>query len=138
MNRGGDGQIRSFRDLRVWQVGMDLVEDVYRLTNVLPSHELYGLVSQLRRSAVSIPSNIAEGHTREHLGEYLHHISVAQGSLSELATQLEIVTRLGYVSCEQTAAPLSKTVSLARQLHALRNALAGRISAQAQAPTPNT
>ena len=64
-------KITSFRDLRVWQVGMKLVEQVYALTQAFPKHEMYGLASQMQRAAVSIPSNIAEGHTREHLKEYL-------------------------------------------------------------------
>ena len=90
-------KIRSFRDLRVWQMGMDLVEETYRLTQDFPKDELYGLTGQMRRAAVSIPSNIAEGHAREYLKEYLQHISVAQGSLAELQTQAEIGTRLGYI-----------------------------------------
>ena len=79
-------EIKSYRDLRVWQAGMDLVVRVYRLTQGFPTHELYGLTSQMRRAAVSIPSNIAEGHTRESSKEYLHHLSIAQGSLAELET----------------------------------------------------
>src|SRR5690242_19242071 len=67
--------INSFRDLRVWQAGMDLVEMIYRCTQALPQQEMYGLISQMRRSAVSIPSNIAEGHTRESRKEYLYHLS---------------------------------------------------------------
>jgi len=79
--------INTFRDLRVWQAAVELVVEVYRLTGVLPKQETYGLVSQMQRAAVSIPSNIAEGHSREHIKEYLHHLSVAQGSLAELETQ---------------------------------------------------
>ncbi len=69
--------IKSFRDLRVWQAGMDLVEAIYRITQPFPAHEQYGLTSQMRRAAVSIPSNIAEGHTRQYTKEYLYHLSVA-------------------------------------------------------------
>jgi four helix bundle protein len=94
-------RIKSFRDLRVWQVGMKLVEQVYVLTRAFPKHELYGLASQMQRAAVSIPSNIAEGRTREHLKEYLQHLSIARSSLAELETQLEIATRLGYCRSEQ-------------------------------------
>src|SRR6185295_19174039 len=90
--------INSFRDLRVWQAGMDLVEKVYLLTQNFPKQEVYGLTSQMQRAAVSIPSNIAEGHTREHSKEYLHHLSMAQASLAELKTQLEIAARLKYLS----------------------------------------
>jgi four helix bundle protein len=118
--------ISNFRDLRVWQAGMDLVEQVYHLTQDFPQIEIYGLTSQLRRCAVSIPSNIAEGHTRESNKEYLYHLSIAQGSLAELQTQLEIACRLGYLSNEQAALTLEHALSLTRQLYALRNALAKR------------
>lgn len=118
--------VSSFRDLRVWQSAMDLVEQVYRLASRLPRHEIYGLAGQLRRAAVSIPSNVAEGHTREHLKEYLHHLSMAQASLSELETQLEIAGRLDYVSAEELLEVLKQSASLGRQLYALRNALMRR------------
>ena len=77
--------IKSFRDLRVWQAAMDLVEQIYLLTHTFPKHELYGLASQMQRAAVSIPSNIAEGQTRGYTKEYLHHLSIARASLAELA-----------------------------------------------------
>jgi four helix bundle protein len=102
---------------------MDLVEEVYRLTQTFPNHEIYGLTNQLRRAAVSIPSNIAEGHTREHSKEYLQHLSVAQASLAELETQLEIAVRLKYCTSKQLDPILQQTASLGRQLYALRNAL---------------
>jgi four helix bundle protein len=115
--------IRSFRDLRVWQVSMDLVEGVYRLTEVFPKHEAYGLTSQMQRASISVPSNIAEGHTREHRKEYLHHLSIAQASLAELETYFEIARRLEYCSSQQLAQLLEQVASLGRQLYALRNAL---------------
>jgi four helix bundle protein len=115
--------INSFRDLRVWQAGMDLVEEVYLLTQTFPKQEIYGLTSQMQRAAVSIPSNIAEGHTRDHSKEYLHHLSMAQASLAELETQLEIATRLKYLSPEQFKTVLGSITSLGRQLYSLRNAL---------------
>ncbi|HZB43648.1 MAG TPA: four helix bundle protein [Pyrinomonadaceae bacterium] len=115
--------IKSFRDLRVWQAGMDLVEEVYRLTQSFPKHETFGLASQIQRAAVSVPSNIAEGHTREHSKEYLHHLSMAQASLAELETQMEIAARLKYLSPEHLRQNLDRIYSLGRQLYALRNAL---------------
>ena len=115
--------IKSFRELRVWQVGMNLVERVYLLTQAFPKHETYGLASQMQRAAVSIPSNIAEGHTREHLKEYLHHLSMAQASLAELMTQIEIAARLKYLPTESLGAMLDDTASLSKQLYALRNGL---------------
>ncbi|MBI2760435.1 MAG: four helix bundle protein [Chloroflexi bacterium] len=116
--------VNGFRDLRVWQVGMDLVEEVYRVTRGFPRHEVYGLAGQMQRAAVSIPSNIAEGQTRSHIREYLHHLSIAQGSLAELQTQLEIAARLTYASQPQIQPILNQATSLAKQLHALRQSLA--------------
>ena len=115
--------IKSFRDLRVWQIGMDLVEQVYLLTQTFHKHEVYGLASQMQRAAVSVPSNIAEGQTREHLREYLQHISIARASLAELETQLEIATRLKYCTPGQLSQFREQTDSLGRQLSTLRNAL---------------
>ncbi len=126
MTRPVDKRISSYRDLRVWQAGMDLAEHVYQLTRSFPNMELYGLRTQLQRAAVSIPSNIAEGHTREHTKEFLHHLSMAQASLSELETQLEIAKRLKYLLEEQLIEVLDKTASLGKQLYALRNSLAKR------------
>ena len=74
--------VRSFRDLRVWQLGMDLAEDAYSLARSLPTSETYGLASQFKRAAVSIPSNIAESHPRQHRGEYLQYLFISQGSLA--------------------------------------------------------
>lgn len=115
--------IKSFRDLRVWQWGMDLVERIYLLTRDFPSYEMYGLTSQMRRAAVSIPSNIAEGHTREHTSEYLYFLSLAQSSLAELQTQIEITGRLKYLPPEQINQTLEQTTSLSKQIYALRNTL---------------
>ena len=115
--------INSFRDLRVWQAGMDLVEQVYKLTQGFPIQEVYGLTSQMRRAAVSVPSNLAEGHTREHTKEYLHHISIAQASLAELQTQIEIAGRLQYLEQDAVHQVVEQVTSLSRQLYALRNGL---------------
>jgi four helix bundle protein len=82
----------------VWQRAMDLTDAAYEITRSFPKDERFGLTSQMQRSAVSIPRNIAEGHGREHLGEYLHHLSIARGSLMELETQLAIAIRRNYVS----------------------------------------
>ena len=115
--------MKSFRDLRVWQQALDLVEKVYVLTRRFPREETYGLLSQVRRAVVSVPSNIAEGHTRQHIREYLHHLSIAQASLAELETQLEIATRLNYLLPSQLKELLPEVTSLGKQLYALRNAL---------------
>ncbi|MGI8476217.1 MAG: four helix bundle protein [Thermomicrobiales bacterium] len=113
----------SYRDLRVWQAGMDLVEEIYRLSELFPKHELYGLTSQLRRAAVSVPSNIAEGHTRDSTREYIRHVSIARGSLAEVDTQLEIAFRLGYCAADNLERLRSVASPLGRQLIALRSAL---------------
>ena len=115
--------MKSFRELRIWQAAMDLVEKIYLLTRSFPKQETYGLASQLQRAAVSIPSNIAEGHTREHLKEYLHHLSMAQASLAELETQLEIALRLKYLTTGQLKELMGETSSLGKQMYSLRNAL---------------
>ena len=105
---------------------MDLVEQVYRLTRAFPKDEPYGLTNQLRRAAVSIPSNIAEGQARTHVKEYLHFISTAKGSLAEVQTQLEIAARLSYITPEQPQPIPEQADALSRQLYALRNKLAER------------
>jgi four helix bundle protein len=116
--------VKSYRDLRVWQASMDLVTRIYETTRGFPKHEVYALCSQMQRAAVSIPSNIAEGHEREHIKEYLHHPSMAQASLAELETQMEISLRLGYTQAEQFGRLFNFTQSLARQVRSLRNSLA--------------
>ena len=94
------------------------------MTAAFPGHELYGLTSQLRRAAVSVPSNIAEGHTREHLREHLQHVSMAQGSLAEIETQLEIARRLDYICLDRLSGLVDEIRSIGKQLYALRNPLA--------------
>ncbi|MBZ5502136.1 MAG: four helix bundle protein [Acidobacteriia bacterium] len=89
--------IKSYRDLLVWQKAMDLVVASYGIAKKLPAQEMYGLVTQIQRAAASIPANIAEGHGRKHRGDYLHHLSIARGSLLELETHLLIAGRLGYL-----------------------------------------
>ena len=128
--------MNNFRELRVWQAAMELVESVYQLTSSFPVREMYGLTSQLRRAAVSIPSNIAEGNTRESTREYLHHLSIAQASLAEVQTQIEIAGRLGYATIEAVDELLQKCVSLSKQLFALRNALERKLSYQPLTPVP--
>ena len=125
--------LRSYRDLRVWQEGMVLVQVVYGLTKSFPSQEVYGLCSQLQRSIVSVPSNIAEGYGRQHRREYLQHLSVAQGSLAEVDTQIEIAARLGYIGGEAHSEVLVKIASLRKQLYSLRR----RLATSDAPPTPD-
>ena len=120
-------ELRQFRDLQVWQRGMEMVEAVYKASSGFPAAETYGLIGQIRRAAVSIPSNIAEGHTRASTKEYLNHLSIAQASLAEVETQLEIAARLGYMKPADLNQVLENAGVLGRQLYALRNALLRRI-----------
>ena len=94
MPDGGTARIRSYRDLVVWQKGMDLVTSCYEATESLPDNERYGLTNQVRRAAISVPANIAEGYGRYHLGDYIRHLRVANGSLFELETELLLIERL--------------------------------------------
>jgi four helix bundle protein len=119
-------KIKQFRDLHVWQRGMSIVESVYLVSASFPKGEMYGLVSQVRRAAVSVPSNIAEGHTRASTKEYLNHISMAQASLAEVETQLEIASRLGYAQRMNLQPILDEAALLGKQLYALRDALLKR------------
>ena len=90
-------KIKNFRDLKIWQRGVQLVEDIYQNTKNFPKEEVYGLTGQLRRAAVSIPSNIAEGFGRFHNKEYVQFLFTALGSCSEVITQLTIAQRLGFI-----------------------------------------
>ncbi|MBI2870453.1 MAG: four helix bundle protein [Candidatus Omnitrophica bacterium] len=94
------GRIKSFKDLELWKKGIELVREVYKLTEKFPAHELYGLVSQMRRSAVSIPSNVAEGFRRRHSKEFKQFLNMTMGSLAELETQLIIANDLSYLKKE--------------------------------------
>jgi four helix bundle protein len=127
----GDGRthvaIESFRDLRVWQAGMDFVVAVYELTRVLPKSETYGLASQMQRAAISVPANIAEGHSRRNLREYLQFLSIARASLAEVETYLELVPRLGYADAAHIQPILELATSEHRQIMALRNSLQARL-----------
>ena len=118
--------VKSFRDLEIWQRAMVLVTRCYRLAEGLPRSEAFGLALQLRRSAVSIPSNIAEGHGRSATGEYLHHLAIAHGSLMELETQVEIAARLGYVKEQHVTDVLRETGELGRMIHGLARNLKAR------------
>ena len=116
--------IRSYEDLHVWLAGMDLVDAIYSETREFPLDERYGLTAQMRRAAVSVVANIAEGHGRAHRGEFLHHLSFAAGSLAELETQARVATRQGFLSAESLSALLMRTGDVGRMLRRLRQALA--------------
>ncbi|RWB70506.1 MAG: four helix bundle protein [Mesorhizobium sp.] len=114
----------SYKDLVVWQQAMDLAVSVYGATKSWPKEELYGLTSQVRRCATSVPSNIAEGYGRELRGPYQQFLRIAQGSLKELETQLLIAERIGIASQQTTASLLASAESVGKLLRLLIRKLA--------------
>jgi four helix bundle protein len=115
--------IQSYRDLNVWQEAMSVAEAVYLLTKAFPQSELYGLTTQMRRAAVSVAANIAEGHGRETSGAYIQFLRVSQGSLKELETHLFLAQRVGLTDAEQAEPILGKCDTLGRMLRALIRAI---------------
>ena len=105
--------MKGHRDLLVWQKAMQFVTDVYHDTAAFPKEEVYGLTNQLRRAAVSVPSNVAEGHGRRSKKEFHHFVSQARGSLLEVETQLEIARNLGYLSPKKALDLLAKASEIA-------------------------
>ena len=116
-------RIRSYRDLEVWRLAMELAQRCYEVTAEFPKREIYGLASQIRRVAVSIASNIAEGHSRRTRPAYLNHLSIALGSQSEVETQIDLSRRLGFISNELAEEILLVAGKVGRMLHALVAAL---------------
>ena len=116
-------EIRSYRDLIVWQKAVDLCVEAYRLSKKLPKEELYALSDQIRRAAVSVPSNIAEGHARHSRKDFAHFLMIAQGSIAELETQLYLAVRMAMLaeSDVDSLMPLSGEVS--KMLMSLRTKL---------------
>jgi four helix bundle protein len=117
------GKIRSYRDLEVWQRAMELAEICYAGTARFPARETYGLASQIRRAAVSVASNIAEGHSRRTRQAFLNHLSIALGSQSELETQIELSQRLNLLAEQSAKDILKRAEEVGRMLHALMAAL---------------
>ena len=117
---------RSYKDLVVWQKGIALAKLIYQLTNNFPLEEKFGLVAQMRRAAVSIPSNIAEGQARHKTGEFIQFISHAEGSLAELDTQLILSIELKFARAENADVAFQLISELRRMLNALRRKLAAR------------
>ena len=112
-------KVKSFRDLLVWQKSMGLVTAVYAITSKYPVAEQYGLVSQTRRSAVSIPSNIAEGYGRNSTSDYIRFLRVSSGSLYEFQTQLEIAMNLKYITKEEFDNTLNRSDEISKMLFGL-------------------
>ena len=116
-------QVKSYQDLTVWQKAMDLVIICYQITSKIPKTEIYWLSSQIQRAAVSIPANIAEGKGRKHLGDYVRHLSIANGSLKELETHLMIVGRLSYLKEQELEPGLELSDEIGKMLNILMDKL---------------
>lgn len=114
-------KVKTYEELEVWRVAMELAERVYELQKTLPKEEVYGLGDQIRRAVVSVPSNIAEGFGRDSTADFVHFLYIARGSLFETRTQLELAHRLGYLNPEQTL--LDRFDSTARLLNGLIRSL---------------
>ncbi len=123
-------KIGSYKDLTVWQKAMDLVEECYRLTNDFPRNEEFGLKSQIRRAAVSIPSNIAEGSVRHSSNEYCRFLAIALGSTAELETQIELGRRLGYIHDADVQSLVNGCQEVGKMLNGLRSSIAASIPAK--------
>ena len=125
-------EVKSFRDLEVWKKAMDFAEHVYKVQRTFPDTERYGLADQLRRAAVSIPSNIAEGHARNTTKEFVRFLAMAQGSLNETMTQLELANRFGFLP--KGTGLYKEATQIAKMLAALIRSLAKKLTTT---PNPN-
>ncbi len=115
--------VKYYQDLIVWQKAMDLAAEIYQLVKRLPKEELYGLSDQMRRAAVSIPSNIAEGQARQSSKSFYHFLSIAQGSKSELETQILLCLRLKYVKKEEVAVAIQLCEEIGKMIHTIQGKL---------------
>ncbi len=118
--------VNSYKDLTVWQKSLGFVERIYKSTNSFPRDELYGLVSQMRRAAVSIPSNIAEGSCKRSTKEYIRFINIASGSVAELETQIIIANKLGFIGSDELEHLTSSADEIGKMLYGLQNALSNK------------
>ena len=116
-------KVKSYKELIVWQKSMELVEEIYSATRTFPREEIYALTNQLRRSSVSIPSNIAEGQGRQTTADFCRHLSIAYGSLYEAETQILISERLSYLPKETSQCLLQKAGEVGRLLNGLLRSL---------------
>jgi four helix bundle protein len=119
----GAPRAQSYRDIIAWQRAMDLVGEIYQATRGWPGDERFGLTNQIRRAAVSIPSNIAEGQGRFGSGEWLHHLSMAHGSLCEVETQLLVAGRVGYIEDQDLRQLLNQAEEVGRVLRAFTKSI---------------
>ena len=115
--------VRSYRELLIWQKGIDLVEAIYQLTGMFPESEMNGMVNQMRRSAVSLPANIAEGQARQLTGEFRQFLHVALGSAAELDTQIITAERIGYISNHESEKFEKQILELRKMIYGLNGNL---------------
>lgn len=120
--------MKGYQELQVWNKAYDLCLEIYKITTTFPVSEKYGLTSQIRRSAVSIPSNIAEGHERQHLKEYIQFLYVALGSIAELKTQMMLSKDIGYLSEKSFVKIESEIVEIGKMLNGLINSLIKKLA----------
>jgi four helix bundle protein len=116
-------EVKNYRDLIIWQKGVELAKIVYTLTRKFPNYETYGLADQLRRSAVSVPSNIAEGQARQHTGEFRQFLHTALGSAAEVDTQIVIAFELGYITEQEAKEIEQRIVEIRKMTYSLINHL---------------
>jgi four helix bundle protein len=129
--------MRGYRDLEVWQLAMTLVEDVFTVCRLLPDDQRFGLISQLQRAAVSVPSNIAEGHAKRSGKDYQRHLRIAAGSIAELETQLELCVRLKFITRDDVRTAWSCAQRVAQMLSRLIRSLTPRVSRNPNAESRN-
>lgn len=137
MGNGG-APVRSYRDLDAWQEAMELAQRVYELTDTLPPDERFGLSQQLKRAAVSIPSNIAEGHARGATRDFCRFLSIARGSVAEVETQIELAVRIGLLGSGHVEPVVRKCDKLGRILRGLRKSLDNKLVVHGRTCAPTT
>ncbi|KFI37552.1 S23 ribosomal protein [Peptococcaceae bacterium SCADC1_2_3] len=118
--------MKTYRDLQIWQKSMTLVTEIYKISKGFPKDEAYGLTSQMRRCAISIPSNMAEGYGRKSTNEYIHFLRIATGSLYELQTQMEISMNLCYLNRDE----FDKLYELSREIERMLSSLIRKLSSK--------
>ena len=126
--------METHKDLRVWQQSIEMVTSIYKMTMTFPKDEVFGLVSQMRRAAVSVPSNIAEGYARGSDKEKLHFLRISSGSMSEIETQLMLSLNLGYIGQDAYDILSEQITSVWKQLNSLISSVKNRLSPQDQLP----
>ena len=126
--------METHKDLRVWQQSIEMVTSIYKMTMTFPKDEVFGLVSQMRRAAISVPSNIAEGYARGSDGEKLHFLRISSGSMSEIETQLMLSLNLGYIGQDAYDILSEQITSVWKQLNSLISSVKNRLSPQDQLP----